>query len=397
MKTIKSVLKTRRQGTRLIAAVFLLLAVSLQAAVITNITQLDSAAVFHFAIMSDNKGDSPSNSSHMQRCDTWVKNSGGIASAFVIGLGDHTVSTSSTNDPILRFIRNDSYWKTKFYPGIADGENQSFGGSQGAWGKGYHLFEYVDNFFGRSNVTFRPLTSDPDDRQVDYYAKVTVSGYNVHILNLHFADQYDGRMGGSNPFVEATQAYMQSKLEALAAAGKTDHDIIIVLAHSTGGDFVEQGNINSTRKDLLLCTADLCVSATTHRYGWWDRYKTYDNGNGAVSYNSGSVGHAGGHPDKPAEDGVQGYMELHVLENPPRMTIQYIKTELSSRTLHVGKYSDFNSYDSAKYGTPVIKQINGPWGVVDWNNLPLGTTGTNGASYVSQTVPTNMVAGTVSN
>ncbi|MCU0858816.1 MAG: carbohydrate binding domain-containing protein, partial [Pontiellaceae bacterium] len=233
---------------------------------------------------------------------------------------------------------------------------------------------------------FRPKTSDPDDALVDYYAKVSISGYNVHMLNLHFADHYDGSIGGSaDPsygLVEATQAFMQSKLESLAAV-KTDSDIIVVLAHSTGGDFVDQGRINSTRKTLLLSTADLCVSATTHKFGWWDRYKTYDNGNAAVSYNSGSVGNSGDQ---------NGYMDVHVLSNPTRITIQYISTVKSSRTLHTGVLG--SQPDSGKYGTPIIKRINGPWGVVDWNNLPLdGTAGVNNAAYVSQTVPTSMVAG----
>ncbi|MBM4152610.1 MAG: hypothetical protein FJ220_03695, partial [Kiritimatiellaceae bacterium] len=135
-----------------LCAAGLLFAGNLCAAVISNISELDDASVFHFSIMSDNKGNATENS-HMQKCDSWIKSSG---SAFVIGVGDHTVTTSSTSDPFLSFIKNDSFWKTKFYPGIADGENQSFGGSQANWGSGYKLFNYVDNFYGRSNVQFRP-------------------------------------------------------------------------------------------------------------------------------------------------------------------------------------------------------------------------------------------------
>ncbi|MEQ9306825.1 MAG: Ig-like domain-containing protein, partial [Marinoscillum sp.] len=139
---------------------------------VRNIEDLDNGSLFHFSVMSDNKGDSPlqavdsKNLTSLQRMNAWIQ-----SSEFVIGLGDHLVSKSE-NDPFLSFIQNDAYWKSKFYPNIADGENQAFGKDQAAWGTGWELFNYVDNFFGRSNVQMQP-------NKVDYYAHFEHSGFKV--------------------------------------------------------------------------------------------------------------------------------------------------------------------------------------------------------------------------
>ncbi|MCP4414549.1 MAG: hypothetical protein GY808_18495, partial [Gammaproteobacteria bacterium] len=170
---------------------------------IFSIEDLDAKSLFHFAIMSDNKGDSP-HSAHdsqartsMQRLDSWVQ-----SSDFVLGLGDHLVN-SDGNDPFLSFIQNDPYWSVNFYPNIADGENQAFGTGQDDWGSGRELFNYVNDFWGRNNVIGQ-------GNDVDYYAFFEKSGFTVHVISLHYSDSGPG-------LIEESRQFMEDKLTELAA------------------------------------------------------------------------------------------------------------------------------------------------------------------------------------
>jgi hypothetical protein len=344
--------------TLLIIGAALLLSTSLPSWGVTTINQLDSIAVFHFAIMSDNKGAATENVS-LQRCDSWVRNK----AEFVLGLGDNL---ENNPDPFISFIKTDSYWKDKFYPNVADGENQYYSGNQGDWGTGVKIFNEVNNFFGRSNVTFRALTSDADDRKVDYYASFAIKGYKVHLLSLHFSDTYDGSMGpsvGNYGMANCTIDFMVSKLTELKKI-KTDKDIILVLAHSSSGDFVRDAITDATKRQLLCTTADLCVSATIHVFQKWDRYTNYGP-NAAVHYNSGQCGGTTG--------STKGYMEIHVLENPTRIVIQYIDVELlTTRQLaRVGGLARVSTTVANKLMTaPYVKQINGPTTrISDWNTV----------------------------
>jgi hypothetical protein len=330
---------------------------SLTAAVISNIEQLDDAALFHFSLFSDNKGRSSENA-QFNRMVSWLKSSG---SEFVLGLGDH--ADSSTSEPFFNFMKTDSYFNNKFYPTIADNDNDVWG-AQGDWGKGRKLFDYVNNFWGRPNMKKNSrITPDSNGNVPDYYVtfkNVKGTGFDVHVLSLHFPDS----PSDSSALHSETRAFMQSELEAINAAGKTTRDIVLVLAHSYSGDFIDCGNFSSTHRQLLLTTADFCGAATIHKYGWYDRYKNDYSKKNAPMYNSGASAQIAG--------GVNGYVEFHVLDNPPRMTIQFINTANTTRKLHVGTHPNF-SQDAGKYGTPIIKTISGSWGVVDWNNLPLSS------------------------
>lgn len=313
---------------------------------VRDFSDLDRGSLFHFALMSDNKGDSPYQASSskrkvsMQRLNAWVKNA-----EFVIGAGDHLVSTAE-DDPFLEFIKHDPYWRARFYPNIADGENQAFGKDQGKWGTGWELFNYVDNFWDRPNVEMQP-------NKVDYYAHFEHSGFKVHLIQLHFSDRpTDGKLS----FKEESRQFMQDKLEALAKT-KTDKDIIVVVAHSINGDFVKDAEFNEYRKDLLLKTADVCISATIHTF---ERYTDYNIAypEGAVHYNSGAACHTGS---------THGYMEFHVLDNPPRLVIQYVNLEdYSSRRLQTGYIDGIGDPTLA-----LVKELGGPAYNADWKNLQL--------------------------
>ncbi len=311
---------------------------------VSSIEDLDAISLFRFAIMSDHKGDSPYVGNYgsvkeksrlsMERLVNWTG-----TSAFVLGLGDHLVN-SDGSDPFLDFIQNDPYWRVNFYPNIADGENQAFGSGQDDWGSGKELFNYVDDFWGRDNVVGQ-------GNGVDYYVFFEIKGFTVHVIQLHYSDQGPG-------LIEESRQFMEEKLTELSR-NKTDKDIILVLAHSVKGDFVKDASFNSARKDLLLSTADLCVSATIHTF---ERYPEYniDYPNGAVHYNSGAASQTGS---------THGYMEMHVLDNPPRMLIQYINLEDNSTRQLQTDYIE----GSGDPTLALVKEINGPSYVVDWNTL----------------------------
>lgn len=311
---------------------------------VASIENLDAKSLFHFAIMSDNKGDSPYSGNHgknkeksrlsMERLANWTRDA-----EFILGLGDHLVKPGGI-DPFLVFIQNDPYWNSKFYPNVADGENQAFGTGQDDWGAGKKIFDYVDDFWGRDNV-------EGQGNGVDYYAFFEKSGFVVHVISLHFSDQGPG-------LIEESRQFMESKLVELKR-NKTDKDIILVLAHSRSGDFIKDANFTPKRKKLLLTTADLCVSATIHTF---ERYPEYNikYPNGAVHYNSGSASQTGS---------THGYMEIHVLDNPPRITIQYINLEdFIYRKLQTGYIDGIGDSTLA-----TVKEINGPAYEINWNNF----------------------------
>jgi len=310
---------------------------------VSTIEDLDSISVFRFAIMSDNKGDSPyvghwgnnkeKSRLSMERLAAWTN-----TSKFILGLGDHVVSNS--NDPFLTFIRNDPFWKVNFYPNVADGENQAFGNGQDDWGAGREIFNYVEDFWGRDNVVGQ-------GNGVDYYAFFEKNDFTVHVISLHFSDSGPG-------LIEESRQFMEDRLTELAA-DKTDKDIIVVLAHSRSGDFVKDADFSSAREELLLSTADLCVSATIHVF---ERYPDYNiqYPDGAVHYNSGAASQTGS---------THGYMELHLLDNPPRLIIQYINLEDNdTRQLQTDYIEGIGDPTLA-----VVKEINGPAYEVDWGSL----------------------------
>ncbi len=204
------------------------------------------------------------------------------------------------------------------------------------------------------------------------------------------SDGYDGSMNPAyGGLSHVSYNWLINELLAISAAGKSNKHIIAVLVQT---DIKQNwlGGAPSNVRTAIINTVDLSVAASTHRYGWLSRYQgtSYNNGNGPIVYNSGSCGYS---------PTTQGYMEVHVLDNPPRFIVQYINTEHNStRLLHVGNQRDWaRNTDSGvdvpdMVGTPVIKTVNGSYQAVDWNNLPLSAT-TSAPPSVSFAVPAGNV------
>jgi len=286
-----------------------------------SIEKLDKMALFSFSVMSDNKGASIENE-HMYKCDKWIREAG---DSFILGLGDH-VKDNRTNY-FLDLIKNDSLWHNHFYPNVADGENEYWGKEQADWGAGYPILDYV-NLAKRPNVKIR-------ENKNEYYAIETIDGVKVHIIQLHYPDS------PPDPGIAFNESSRKYLMDILNSIKKTKKDIIVVLAHT--GAWFDQ--LSKERKDILIKKADLLLGATTHTY---KRYKLSENKKDkiALALNTGAV----------ANSRESGFIQVHVLNKPMRLIVQYQKTKNESRELQRDGYA-------------FEKKINGKIKKIDWDKF----------------------------
>lgn len=289
----------------------------------TSIEELDSKAVVSFSVMSDNKGYAMENE-HMFKCDKWTREAG---SSFILGLGDHV--KDNRMNPFLEFIKTDIFWHNKFYPNVADGENEYWGENQGDWGAGAPILNYVD-LASRDNVKMRK-------NKCEYYAIEKNNGVKVHIIQLHYSDT---PTEAQIAFNKNTRKYLKKTLKKIH---KKDNDIIIILAHTE--EWID--DLDKDFRAKVLKKADLLLDATTHRFR---KYELSGNEakKGAIAFNTGAVGNSR----------ENGFVQVHVLENPLRMVIQYQKTAKEERELQ-GK------------GFAYEKIIDGKIREIDWSDYSI--------------------------
>ena len=264
---------------------------------IQTIQDLDKAAIFNFAIMSDNKGDSPQSSKRFARMVKWLENS---KTKFVIGLGDHV--KKDWENSFLEFLKQNQWWKNHFYPNIADGENEYYGKSQGDWGAGAPLLDVV-NLSKKENVIIR-------ENGCEYYAIIPINKYTIHLIQLHYSDNPEN---DSIAFIEDSKQYL---LNTLKSINKGEKDIIIVAAHSRTGSWIQL--LSDEGEKLVMEKADLVLSATTHFFERFE-YEGYEN-HSALCINTGSITY-------PNYWCPGGYVQVHVLKKPFALVVQYINAD----------------------------------------------------------------------
>ncbi len=276
---------------------------------ISTIQELDEAAVFSFAIMSDNKGDSPSSKDEFARMVEWIDEAG---DAFVIGLGDH-VKKGWDND-FLSFLEENQWWQLNFYPNVADGENEFYGESQADWGAGAPVLDEV-------NLSYRPNV-DIRENDCEYYAQIEVGKYTVHLIQLHYSDN---PADDTIAFREDSREYLIRTLEGIP---KGKRDIVIVGAHSFDGFWLDE--LSPERQKMVVEKADLVLSATTHFFtrDYLPHYVT----SGALCINTGSITY-------PASYCPYGYVQVHILKKPFSMVVQYVNAARSKREMQHHEYS----------------------------------------------------------
>jgi len=276
---------------------------------IRTIKDLDKAALFSFAIMSDNRSDSPKTAPEFARMVEWIKESG---DEFVIGLGDHVASALGKS--FLRFLAENKWWHDHFYPNVADYENEFYGRGQWDWGAGKKIFDEV-GLRSRKGVEIRP-------NGAEYYARIPVKGYTIHLIQLSYPDE---PADANVAFPPDSRKYL---VETIKRINKGEKDVIIACAHSRYGSWI--GLLTEKQRKVVMENADLVLSATTHVFARI-RVEGYED-RGALCINTGSITY-------PRFFSPPGYVQVHVLENPLRLVVQYIRADREERELQSGEYA----------------------------------------------------------
>jgi len=267
---------------------------------------LDRAAIAAFVIMSDNKGRAPSDSREMGRLVEW---SAEMGARFTIGLGDHL--KRGWRNAFLDFLEENRGWRDRFYPCIADGENEFYGARQGDWGAG-GAFLKVIGLDRRPRVEIRR-------NGAEYYARLPLDhGYTVHLIQLHYPDEPRNLRVA---FPDSTRAYLCDMLPRIP---HTPRDIVIAAAHSRSGRWVNL--LRYDQRELVLDRATLVLSATTHRFAHFDH-----GADRALCLNTGAVCYGVWDPRTRAPG--NGFLTVHLLDGPPRLIVQYVDALAPERRL----------------------------------------------------------------
>jgi len=276
---------------------------------IQTIKELDKAAIFNFAIMSDNKGDSPISSRQFANMVKWIEESN---DQFVIGLGDHV--KKDWENSFLHFLKENRWWHQNFYPNVADGENEFYGRSQADWGAGAPILEEVD-LSKRPNVAVRK-------NHCEYHAKIGAKGYTIHLIQLHYSDQ---PKEDSIAFNQDSKRYL---IDVIKSIDKGPRDLIIAAAHSRTGFWVDR--LSPEQRDVVMDKCDLVLSATTH---FWERKNIpgYEH-SGPLFINTGSITY-------PSRYCPYGYVQVHVLGKPLSLVVQYINADRPEREMQSSEYA----------------------------------------------------------
>ena len=301
---------------------------------VESVGDLDRLADLHFAIMSDNKGDSPLSSVEFARMTAWIKEG---HPAFMIGLGDHV--KYRWENTFIPWLQSEPWWREHFYPNVADGENEYYSPthSQSDYGEGAPILDLVA-LEAHANV-IHPNKSE-------YYAQISVGDYTVHLIQMHFSDQ---PMDAAVAFPESSQVWMMATLKDIE---KREKDLIIVAAHSRTGswDMV----LSPERRQFLLNKVDLVLSATTHRFEVWVP-EGFEGGD-AVCINTGAVNYPG--PMTP-----NGYVEIHLIKSMG-VVGQYIDLTQTGRRLQRGRFAWIKPKDGPmrhlSLRPPAVNETNEP-------------------------------------
>ncbi|NKB65845.1 MAG: hypothetical protein GKR89_02175 [Candidatus Latescibacteria bacterium] len=294
---------------------------------VKSVADLDRLAGLHFAIMSDHKGDSPLSSVEFARMAAWTQQS---KAAFVVGLGDHL--KYPWENTFIDWIGGQPWWRQHCFLNVADGENEYYSPThrQSDYGAGAPLLNLLE-------LDANAQIEQPNPSE--YYARIPVGDYTVHLLQMHYSDQPED---AAVAFPEASRAWM---METLAGIDKGARDLVLVAAHSRRGswDMV----LNPPRRRTLFAKADLILSATTHSFKAWVPEGFADDS--GVCVNTGAVNYTGWMTPN-------GYVEIHVLAASGALVGQYMDLGQTQRQLQPAPFA-------------WVKPKDGPMRLLDWPAL----------------------------
>ncbi len=293
---------------------------------IDTVAELQQAAAASFTIFSDNKGQNEGFVA-FERMLLWADSD--PHHLLFIGNGDNLCGWGNYEIQSRAFIEQwlPSYpeFRAAYYPVIADGENEYFGAWQGDYCAGRPMLQHAGLLtfdsppqIGRPEkvVAFRPLAST--DRNTaysppageygcDYHAIESYGGYRVHFLTAAFADTPSGQLDIQMP--QTSRDWLMAQLNAI---DKTDHDIVVVAAHS---ECRFDNLLTTAERNTLYAKADLILSASCHNYQVWTGWEVA--GNNPIVFNTGQL-----------SIGQNGLTRVHIVpgnaDTPPVLVLRYV-------------------------------------------------------------------------
>ena len=245
-------------------------------------------------------------------------------------MGDHL--KYRWENTFIDWIKGQPWWRQHCFLNVADGENEYYSPNhmQWAYGAGAPVLDLVD-------LDAQAQIERPN--AFEYYARISVGDYTVHLLQMHYSDQPED---AAVAFPEASRAWM---METLAGIDKGAQDLILVAAHSRQGswDMV----LAPRRRQALFAKADLILSATTHSFKAWVP-EGFESDSG-VCVNTGAVNYTGWMTPN-------GYVEIHVLAASGAIVGQYMDLGQTQRRLQPAPFA-------------WIKPKDGPMRPLDWPAL----------------------------
>lgn len=281
---------------------------------------LENQSVFNFSIFSDNHGNSPYYNLNMAKANYHFRKSNDIC---ILGGGDHVMKNG--NNDFLYYICNEPFWRNHFYPTISDGENILYGHSQDDWGAGKPLFDVI-GLRERENITF-------SKEGVDYYAIIAAPhNYKIHFISLYFPDEPENT---KLSFRESSKSFLRETLNKIK---KTEHDIIVLQAHSRYGYWLNE--LSPELFKIVMTKADLVFSSSTHYY---ERFTPdgYSN-NGPLILNTGCI-------DNPRFGSKPGFIQMHVMEQHRGIYVNYVDVSKPTTVLGSSPFAYFRSFKGKIY------------------------------------------------
>ncbi len=226
---------------------------------VDTLSKLKEISDFNFTVLGENEGVALS-SERFRRMSEFTGNND---TAFVLGTGDYL--NSSKEDEFLKYVKENNWWKTRFFPNISTYENEYFGKKYSDWNSGKELI---------NSLKF-PVYSETEfyNNGADYYVQIKEAFYTIHLFQLHNHEKE-----GINSDKTALFKWLEEKVGSIQ---KTDRDFIIICGRGLNESFKESMHIDNLKK--LQAKADLIISDD------FNPFKVEYSENGAVTMNCSSI------------------------------------------------------------------------------------------------------------
>ena len=203
--------------------------------------------LFTFVIFGDNKSGGP-------WLDVVFENMRKIRPSFVIGMGDH-YNGKGTMESFDRSVRR-AFGYGRFWPTQGDNEDQYWGGSQRAF-KAQHKYFVRIGLFDATGRPRRVGIKNANAEMMDYYARFTVAGMTVHLVNLYDQDSMEMQ---PSTIAWAHRVLPEIKKAKAKAETKKPAEPWIVMAHDG------MWWLKHFKGGHAIYSCDLLMGASWHKY-----------------------------------------------------------------------------------------------------------------------------------